>query len=150
MRPSLSPGASLVHEDLGGDLASVLGLQGHLGNLDGDLTSFLGLQGDVGTWEKPGLHSGRPRVSVGMSVLKCWSRALQACLFTVSALSVVTWSLRGQCYGRASVPPLVQTPHSGYLTITPIHHHTQERAGFPGELIAGLMDLSLRPKGRSL
>ncbi len=44
---------------------------------------------------------------------------------------------------------LVQTPHLGYLTMTPIQQHTQgeEGAGFPGELIAGLVDLSLRPKG---
>ena len=105
--------------------------------------------------------------SVPLSECQCLSvgsRAVQACLFTASALSMVTWPPRGQCHGRASVlpspvlvqtpqrspsPVLVQTPHLGYLIISPIHQHAQGKkgAGFPGELIAGLMDLSLRPKG---
>ena len=91
------------------------------------------------------------RLSVG-------SRAVQAYLWvTVSALSVVTWPPRGQCYGKPRDPPLkrspslglVQTPHLGYLTMTPIQQHAQgeEGAGFPGKLIAGLGDLSFSPKG---
>ena len=83
---------------------------------------------------------------------------MRACLFAVSALSMVTWPPRGQRYGGPESYPCnghltlgwVQTPHLGYLTMTPIQQHTQgkEGAGFPGELIAGLVELSLRPKGR--
>ena len=65
--------------------------------------------------------------------LSVGSGAVQACLVTVSALSVVTWPPRGQCYGKARDPPLkrspslglVQTPHLGYLTMTIVQQHAQ-------------------------
>ncbi len=98
--------------------------------------------------------------STALSECQCLSvgsRVMRACLFAVSALSMVTWPPRGQRSGGPESYPcnghlplgFVQTPHLGYLTITSNqqHIHREEGAGFPGELIAGLVDLHLRPKG---
>ena len=69
--------------------------------------------------------------------LSVGSRVMRACLFAVSALSMVTWPPRGQRHGGPESYPcnghlplgLVQTPHLGYLTMTPIQQHTQGRRG---------------------
>ena len=89
--------------------------------------------------------------------LSVGSRVMRACLFAVSALSMVTWPPRGQCPGRARVLPLQWSPSLGVgadpspgLPHNDSHsaaHTGEEGAGFPGELIAGLVDLHLRPKG---
>ena len=67
-----------------------------------------------------------------------------------------TWPPRGQCPGRARVLPLQWSPSLGVgadpspgLPHNDSHsaaHAGEEGASFPGELIAGLMDLLLRQR----
>lgn len=59
------------------------------------------------TWgeAQPGLSPGSSRLNVSAQMLGLELR--QACLFTASALSVVTWPLMGQCYCRGGEEILV-------------------------------------------